>query len=1004
MKFREGVYSLQSSTPLDDTEVDDNLDDDQEAGDDADADGDGQLPDEFDDFDAILDRQEREAEQEMERAIKALEHPEAPRVATGPELWIGFDGEWFKSGEDENTILTIQLYVPPEQACFRMQGHDEAPESFARKLGRLSCMVKADGPAPHQRPELSRALQRIVTKAIELGLIAEEPAVIVVVGFGLRFDLAALRDFQELKREVDVVAGRVATVNAHAELSLNWRQRVRPAKPADAGLGDVRVPVATALTSGDGMGIVRMKVRFIDAAAYVPIGTSLRWVGKLVGREKLEIPAPYSIERMDEYLRKQPAAFEAYAMRDAEIAVLFGMRIRNFAQQRLGLGNLSPTASGLALKWFLRTIPKEDRLAAFGLRKVRHEAWHQASRKRKTFTQVEPTPMRSLQDPLTTLCFKGGRNEAFWLGPSDPTLGPIWDYDLAGAYTQALLDLKRLDFEHPRFSTSIDDYLGHVAGYALVEFKHPPGTRFPVFSVAAGSKGLIFPMEGLAYATAPEIMAAHGVGCEMTIRWGVIYPWLGTPAGTDGEEDPRQRLFYTFVKGVREMRKQLKDEEKARAEELGEDPRSDLIEEQFVKLLGNSLTGKCSQGLRPKNVYDSRGARSVQLRPSPITNPAIAAHITGFIRAVLAEILNRIPRQHVVISATTDGFLTSAPRQDIDLTGPLSRRFQRLCWWVIPGSEMLEVKHAAQQVVCMKTRGQLTSKAMPGQRIVVAKAGVQPTVRITRKMTPEQIRQAQNDELLRMYLERTPESMVSSRSFPSLRDQWEKGVDLVKAERHIRMSLEFDLKRKLVDAREVPVLGWNTTHVSAGTVPWNTVQEFERARARLDQFRSPPRPPSEENTAYAIPTRRRKEPRKARCLKTVADLHDLDSEVVRGLMRDFARAAGLPVMNLGKDGPEGMLKRAFLRVYTRSEMGLVRRFTYTQMAQWLTDYGLATTTQEVKTARQQPVVLACVPRTLAVMRLLQELEGLFPDADMRPLLVPYDDDAEPDDADHDDDD
>jgi hypothetical protein len=239
------VYSLQSSTPLDDTEVDDNLDDEQETGEDSELGGDGPSPDEFDDVDAILDKQEREAELEMEQAIKALNNPEASRQATGPELWVGFDGEWFKSGDDENTILTIQLYVPPEQACFRMQGHDEAPEAFARKLARLNCIVKADGPARHQRPELSRALQRIVTKAVELNLIAEEPAVIVVVGFGLRFDLAALRDFQELKREVDVVAGRVATVNANAELSLNWRQRIRPAPPADAGLGDVRVPGST---------------------------------------------------------------------------------------------------------------------------------------------------------------------------------------------------------------------------------------------------------------------------------------------------------------------------------------------------------------------------------------------------------------------------------------------------------------------------------------------------------------------------------------------------------------------------------------------------------------------------------------------------------------------------------------------------------------------------------------------------------------------------------------
>ncbi|MBQ0961011.1 hypothetical protein KAK06_18795 [Ideonella sp. 4Y11] len=353
---------------------------------------------------------------------------------------------------------------------------------------------------------------------------------------------------------------------------------------------------------------------------------------------------------------------------------------------------------------------------------------------------------------------------------------------------------------------------------------------------------------------------------------------------------------------------------------------------------------------------------------------------------MLAEVLNRIPRQHVVVSATTDGFLTSAPREHIDLTGPLSRRYQRLCWWALPGSDMLEVKHGAEQVVCMKTRGQLTARPMAGQEIVVAKAGVQPTVRITKQMTPEQIRRAQNDELLQMYLHRTPGSTVVLKAFPSLRDQWEKGVDLIKASNNVRMSLEFDLKRRLVDARELVVLGWNTTHVAASTQPWATVAEFELARARLDQLRAPPRKKRAPARADA-PLNAEVE---GFCIKTVDDVARLEQEIGRGRARGAARAQGRPVLNMGRDGLRGMLKRAFLRVYTRNEMGLVRKYTYTQMAQWFTDFGLATTTQEVKTARTQPVVLASVPRAGPVMELLRELEILFPEADLRPLLVSLD--------------
>ena len=103
-------------------------------------------------------------------------------------------------------------------------------------------------------------------------------------------------------------------------------------------------------------------------------------------------------------------------------------------------------------------------------------------------------------EAFLTDCYAGGRNESFFIGPSP--VGVWRDYDLAGAYSTGLVDMPLIDFENPRPSLDVEDYLGHVAGYALVEFAHPDDTRFPVFAVSRGGKGLIFPLKGTAYARA----------------------------------------------------------------------------------------------------------------------------------------------------------------------------------------------------------------------------------------------------------------------------------------------------------------------------------------------------------------------------------------------------------------------------------------------------------------------------------------------------------------------
>lgn len=859
--------------------------------------------------------------------------PLAPQYAKGEALWIGFDAEWvFDPASQRNHILSIQLYVPEQEATNK-------DEDCLPHLERLSRLILAPSGALTDRPKLKANLVRLIEDALAWRVIAEPPKLIYVVGFGLRFDLAALGDFGDLKTEVDAVAGRVATVAAESSFEFS-----------------------RTLATGDLGETILVGLRFIDVAAHVPPGESLRKVGQQVGLPKLDIPAPYSIERMDEYLAEQPEGFRAYAMRDAEIAVAYALRLEQLAR-KLGIERLPPTASGLALKWCLNTMKDAniDPLAAFGLHRVSYEAYHNPTHKPRIFREVEPTPMRRIQEAFLTDCYAGGRNESFYIGPSP--LGHWRDYDLSGAYSTGLMDLPLIDFERPRSTTNVSDYLGHVAGYALIDFEHRADTRFPVFAISKRGRGLIFPRKGTTYATAPEIQAAHDLDCHIVIRWGVVYPWKTNDEGAD------IRLFRPFVVKARKMRHELKRANNG----------DDTLESLAAKLYANSVYGKIAQSLRPKNVFDTRQVRTTQLKPSPITNPAIAAHVTGFIRAILAELLNRIPRHRMVLSVTTDGFITDATEDEIDVSGPrsgpLCQRFKGLCDDLaieladedgkIPAIPMLEIKHEAKQIVCMKTRGQLTSLPIDGQKIVLARAGVQIAMDAPSNVTGEDYRRLQNAAMLDLYLSRTPATKIKVRQFPSIRDQWEKGIDLHKFTREIRLSLEPDIKRCPVDSTTPTraVGGLNVSHVALDTRPWEDEAEFDAARASLDGWR------------------------REHCLRDATDWQSLKEVLSMSRVRRKHREDGRVTLNLREDRPIwDVLRRAFLRAYAQQALGLVKTMTYQELAMWLSENGFKTEKKEVQSARGQKLATEVVEPLAEVQPLMRLLQEKFPDAELERLL------------------
>ena len=112
-----------------------------------------------------------------------------------------------------------------------------------------------------------------------------------------------------------------------------------------------------------------------------------------------------------------------------------------------------------------------------------------------------------------------------------------------------------------------------------------------------------------------------------------------------------------------------------------------------------------------------------ELGPSRISQPMLAAFITGAVRAVVCEALARIHTDHWIGSVTTDGFLSTAAVETIDQSGPIARSFSEARMRISPEDPKLwELKHREDQVFVLKTRGAV-SCSLHKTKPLLARAG-----------------------------------------------------------------------------------------------------------------------------------------------------------------------------------------------------------------------------------------------------------------------------------------
>ena len=256
------------------------------------------------------------------------------------DLIVGFDTEYVRGShlddsipDDDNAVVSYQMAI-------------YAPATGLKKSG----VIPTDGLSRRNRLSMRGLLGRVVAAAIAEGMILPTGKLkIALVAHFSRADLPGLRDFNKLKTRFDAVRKTYCSIN-------------RPA------LFDVNTPSGARMT---------VSVSLFDTRLLAPAGAgSLRALGDLLQFDKLDLPQVLDeagntrpgIERMDLTLVQHPKSFTAYAIRDAEVAVEWFLRVDGLRQSWC-LAKPLHTIASMAVTKFEQLVRDSSRVRPASVRR-----------------------------------------------------------------------------------------------------------------------------------------------------------------------------------------------------------------------------------------------------------------------------------------------------------------------------------------------------------------------------------------------------------------------------------------------------------------------------------------------------------------------------------------------------------------------------------------------------------------------------------------------------------
>ena len=504
-----------------------------------------------------------------------------------------------------------------------------------------------------------------------------------------------------------------------------------------------------------------LEIYLCDTTLLAPAGfKSLSALGTVIGLEKGEVSQYYK-KQMDLLLKDNREVYLSYSITDSIIALAYWVNIHVLTQRWIG-PKLFQTVGSIAMSYFNNYLKKL---------KIRPKKFH--GKDNTNFERYSYFPKSS---------YFGGRNESICIGKIEETLS---DVDLSGAYSIGMAHLPQLDHSKSYATKQLSEFeTESVAGFAEIDFEFKEGTKFPCLPVST-TTGLVFPLKGRTSCTSYEISLALRMGAKLSILEGLVIPEKLT-------ESPVLREFVCDQRLERQKHKK------------------GTAENNFYKLILNSLYGRFGLGVSPKKYFDSRTGSLREGGADSSTNPYLAALTTGFIRSVLSELAYELSiRGYLVVSMTTDGLITNCSHENIikEIKTPLIMAFRQAVASAGASEETyLELKTETEKLYSWKTRGQF---AVDHGKIS-ALAGLQPPegdLTVVSKWISEEV------------FSTACVTKNSQGRLSSLQEVW-GGSPFRRVEYMKYISTQYDFKRELVlSLRSDDFLE---------SKPWNTLKDKDR--------------------------------------------------------------------------------------------------------------------------------------------------------------------------------
>jgi hypothetical protein len=427
---------------------------------------------------------------------------------------------------------------------------------------------------------------------------------------------------------------------------------------------------------------------------------------------------------------------------------------------------------------------------------------------------------------------------------------------------------------------SIEKYL--IPGFARILFKFPADTQFPCLPIRHEKYGLLYALEGETTATATEIVLALEAGAKIDALTS-----LELPIEKDDNGNPRRFTLPHLKDLALERSRYKKDKTNPKAQ----------VFEKLIKEFMNSFYGKFAQAINTRQNYRPATGEMFPLRESKLSEPCTASLVTSLARAALSATLigisefnkgkDRLEEQITVISATTDGLLIGVPapegftvvdeyydtdkgipklRSTVDSQLPkilkdygcenlieiwdgyLPIRQMRNSRLEMTGNnEVFEIKHMADEIISVKTRGQI-GLLSSGHTSVLARFGLRPPLSEIID-DPEEYKRlmdtggTEKDTVDAQWILKHIDSIENGEdkipeykfiTLKSFRDIYEsKGkTDLTKKIANRRINTDFDWKRKLVRSKDT-----DGSAISPVTEPYKNIAEMLRHRDQMEAIR-----------------------------------------------------------------------------------------------------------------------------------------------------------------------